>query len=69
MAIKVISKFIRKATVRSIAYVKDDAGDLANCSNVKITIEDQEGTTMVNANAMNCTDTGIYEHYLYTNIK
>ena len=67
MAIEPIDVFTRKGTVRSIVYVKDDDGDLVNCTNVNITHQDQEGTTIINAVSMNITATGTYEHYLYTN--
>ena len=67
MAIEVITKFIRKGTVRTIVYVKDDDGDLINCTNVNITYQDEEGSSL-NVVTMNRTATGIYEDYLYTNV-
>ena len=68
MAIEVITEFTRKGTVRTIVYVRDDDGDLVNCTNVNVTIQDEQDFVVINAVSMNITATGVYEHYTYTNV-
>ena len=67
MAIEPIDHFIRKGTVRSIVYVTDDDDNLVNCTNVNITYQDEEGSSL-NVVTMNKTATGTYEDFLYTNV-
>lgn len=43
MAIEVITEFIAKTTVRTIAYVKDDDGNLVNPTSIKAIIKDPTG--------------------------
>lgn len=67
MAIRVQTEFIRKATVRIIAYVYDDDGDLVDPTSVGVTIKkgssiEQNDTAMSNA----VMGTGIYEYYYTT---
>lgn len=68
MAIEVITHFTRKGTVRTIAYVHNDAGSLTNATSVSITQRDSNNTLVTNAATMDKTVTGTYEHYLYTNV-
>ncbi len=67
MAIKVITEFIRKGTVRIIAYVYDDDGDLVDATGLDVSIKDPSGTLVIDEVAM--TDkiaTGAYEYYYTT---
>ncbi len=68
MAIRVQTEFIRKGTVRCIAYVYDDDGDLVAATSVEISIIDPDGTVVVNGVAMTPTATGVYEYYYTTTI-
>lgn len=68
MAIPDIKVFIRKGTIRTIAYVHDDDDALTNATNVSITLQDPDGNTEVNNVNMTPTATGVYEHYTYTDV-
>ena len=65
MAIKVMTEFVRKATIRIIVYVYDDDEALVDATSVSISIVDPKGTVKVDAAAMTKTSTGTYE-YFYT---
>jgi len=68
MGIEVISRFIGKATVLTIAYVYDkERVNLVDPSgSIKVTITDPDGTKVADAEDMVKVSTGIYEHYLRT---
>lgn len=66
MAIKVVTEFVRKATVRVIAYVYDDDEDLVAATAVYISIVDPDGTIVVDKTEMTPTSTGVYEYYYET---
>ncbi len=68
MAIRVVSEFIRKATVRILVYVYDDDGDLADATSVNISIIDPDGTVVVDGATtdMTWTATGTYEYFYIT---
>lgn len=66
MAIRVQTDFIRKATVRIIAYVYDDDGDLADATSVSVSIMNPAGTLAKTAQTMSNTATGTYEYYCTT---
>lgn len=67
MAIKVMTEFIRKATIRVICYIYDDDEALVNATSVDISIIDPDGTAVVDEAAMsNAAGTGIYEYYYTT---
>ena len=67
MSIEVQIEFTAKTTVRTIAYVHDDDGNLVDpTSSIKATITDPDGTKVADAEDMSKTATGTYEHYLYT---
>lgn len=65
MAIRVQTRFIRRATVRVIVYVYDDDEALVDATSVDLTVKDPDGTIVVNEQAMSKTATGTYE-YFYT---
>lgn len=68
MAIEVVIEFIAKTTVRIIAYVTDDAGDLADATtSMKVIIKDPDGTTVIPSegngdDVMTHASTGVYEY-------
>jgi len=67
MAIKVVTEFLKNATIRIIAYIYDDDGDLVAPTSVVIDLWDADGTQLQTATAMDVTGaTGVYEHYEYT---
>ena len=68
MGIEVITKFIGKATVLTIAYVydKERANLIDPTGSIKVTISDKEGTKVADAEDMDKVSTGVYEHYLRT---
>jgi len=66
MPIEVITEFIAKTTVRVLAYVYDDAGNLVDPTSIKVTITDPDGTKKVDGVAMTKGDTGIYSYYYKT---
>lgn len=72
MGIEVISEFIAKATVRTIAYIYNDAGvlvDPLSGGSIKISIWDPDGgDPVVDGIAMTKQDsvTGVYEYYYKT---
>ena len=66
MAIKVITDFIRKATVRTICYVYDDDEALVDATSVSISIKDPDGTVQIDGTAMTKASTGTYEYYYTT---
>ena len=67
MSIEVQVEFIAKTTVRTIAYVHDDDGNLVDpTASIKATITDSDGTVVADAEDMSKTATGTYEHFLYT---
>lgn len=68
MAIEVVTKITRKGTVRTIAYVHNDAGTLTNATSAAVTQRDPNNTLVTNAVGMNCLAAGTYEHCLYTNV-
>ena len=63
MAIEVRTEFIRGATVRVIAYVYDDDGDLVNATTANVTIIDSSASTQATASTMSEAATGVYEYY------
>ena len=65
MSIKVMTEFVRKATIRILVYVYDDDEALVDATSVKISIVDPKGTVKENAATMNRTSPGTYE-YFYT---
>lgn len=66
MSVEVITEFLQKGTIRVIAYVRDDDGDLVNPTSCLIELWDAEGTKLQDSTAMSPTVTGTYEHYEYT---
>lgn len=64
--IEVVSTFINKATVRTIAYVKDDDGNLVDPTGVYLTVIDPTGATVLSGALMATASTGTYEYYLNT---
>ena len=70
MAIEVISEFTATATVRTIAYIYDDDGNLVEPSSVSISIWDPDGgdpvVDSVNIVVTGRVEDGIYEHYYNT---
>ena len=66
MAIKVMTEYVRKATVRILAYVYDDDEALVAATSVAISIVDPDGTVVVDEAAMTATATGVYEYYYTT---
>jgi len=72
MSITVITEFIKKASVRIVAYVYDEDGALVNPTHastpIRITIYDPDGTvTATEDSAMDSTGaTGIYDYYFAT---
>ena len=73
MAIRVVSEYIRKDTVRVIVYIYDDDEALVDATSVDISIVDPDGDIAVNASAvsvdevaMTWTATGTYEYYYTT---
>ena len=64
MAIEVITDFIAGATVRVIAYIYDDDGDLVNVgTSIHATIIDSSASTQASASTMSEAATGVYEYY------
>lgn len=68
MAIKVVTEFIRKGTVRIIVYVYDDDEALVDATSVDVSVVDPDGTVVVDEQAMSKTATGTYEYYYETTI-
>ena len=68
MAIKVMTEFVRRATIRVICYVYDDDEALVAATSVAISIVDPDGTVVVDEAAMTATATGVYEYYYTTTI-
>ena len=67
MTIKVVTEFLQNATIRIIAYITDDDGDLVDPTEVTIDLWDADGTKLQDGTAMSSTGaTGIFEHYEYT---
>jgi len=69
MSIDVIHKFIGKATVLTIAYVKDKekVNPIDPTGSIKVTITCiKDGAKVADAEDMEKTVTGVYEHYLRT---
>ena len=66
MAIKVMTEFIRKATIRIICYVYDDDEALVDATSVAVSIVDPDGTVKVDEIGMTKTSTGTYEYYYTT---
>lgn len=67
MAIEVVAEFLRNATIRVIAYVKDDDGDLVDPTQCLIELWDADGTKLRDNIAMATNPAvGVYEHYEYT---
>lgn len=68
MAIKVIVEFPDKATVRVIAYVKDDDDALVEPTSVKVTIYDPSDEKQVDGVEIvvdGRVEDGIYEYYYH----
>lgn len=68
MSIRVVTEFIRKATVRILVYVYDDDGDLVDATSVDISIINPSGTAVVDEVAMTKASTGTYEYYYTTTV-
>ena len=66
MAIRVITEFVRKATVRIICYVYDDDDELVDATSVDISIKDPSREIVVDEVAMTKTEKGTYEYYYTT---
>jgi len=70
--ITVLTEFIKKATVRVVAYVYNEAGNLVDPTHlttpIRVTIYDPDGTvTATEDAAMDSTgETGIYDYYFAT---
>lgn len=65
--IEVITEFIAKATVRVIAYVYDDDGNLVDpTTSIKVSIWDPDDVNQVDGAAMTKSATGVYEYYYKT---
>lgn len=67
--ITVVTEFLRKSTVRIIAYIYDDDDNLVDPTEVLLDLWDAEGTPLQEETAMTLVDigvAGIYEHYEYT---
>ena len=64
MAIVVKTDFIAGETVRVIAYIYDDDGDLVNVgTSIHATIIDSSASTQASASTMSEAATGVYEYY------
>jgi len=64
MAIEVRTDFIAGATIRIIAYIYDDDGDLVNVgTSIDATIIDSSASTQATASTMSEAATGVYEYY------
>lgn len=66
MAIRVVTEFTRKGTIRIIYYHYDDDGGLADASSVAISLVSPTGALALNAVAMPWKTTGTYEKYYTT---
>jgi len=67
MAVEVLTEFIAESTVRTTAYVYDDADELVDpTTSIKVSIWDSDGAVKVDDVAMTKVSTGVYEHYYNT---
>ena len=64
MAIKVVTTFVDKATVRIIAYFYDDASALTNVTSAKIDLYNPSGTQILTLATMTNSAIGTY-YYFY----
>ena len=66
--INVVTEFIEFDTVRTVAYVYDEDGDLVTPTSAAVTITAPSGASVAGSAAMATVSgsTGIMDHYLYT---
>jgi hypothetical protein len=62
--IKVVTKFVDKATVKIFGYIYNEDGDLADPTSVKVDLYDPDGTQKLDLASTTKSSTGIY-YYLY----
>ncbi len=65
MAITVQTEFLPSATVRVIAYIYNDAGNLVDPTAVTIDIYNPTGTQQVDGSAMTKSAIGVYYYYYH----
>lgn len=63
--IEVVSEFIARGTVRTLAYVYNDGGTLVNATKAEIKIVGPSSTPVPGTNEMTNEGTGIYQHLLH----
>lgn len=73
LEIEVVTKFIAETTVWTVAYIEDQkTGALDDPTAIEVTITDRKGIKVANGEVMTKLEidgvgqTGIYEHFLYT---